>query len=213
MNLNSDKKPAISPAPNGPYLVTGLEDLLDSKGQRISTKASFALCRCGGSSNKPFCDGTHATIGFSSEKRPERTPDNLESYPGEEGAVHDNRGICAHAGHCTNGLPEVFRLRKEPWIDPDGAEPEEIAKTVEHCPSGALGYSIGGRTYGDQERPPSVLVTKNGPYAVTGGVPLSEVEWAEGASREHYTLCRCGASKNKPFCDGSHWDIDFDDGS
>src|SRR5438552_1861532 len=60
-------------------------------------------------------------------------------------------------------------------------------------------------------RPPKVLVTDSGPYAVCGGIELMSVEFGEGASREHYTLCRCGASANKPFCDGSHWRIGFKD--
>jgi CDGSH-type Zn-finger protein len=58
---------------------------------------------------------------------------------------------------------------------------------------------------------PAVEVTDNGPYAVTGGVELADAKWGEGASRERYTLCRCGMSRNKPFCDGSHWDAKFRD--
>jgi CDGSH-type Zn-finger protein len=54
-------------------------------------------------------------------------------------------------------------------------------------------------------------VTKDGPYAVSGGIELAGVSFGDGASQEHYTLCRCGASKNKPFCDGSHWDAGFKD--
>ena len=62
-----------------------------------------------------------------------------------------------------------------------------------------------------EKRPPEVFVAPNGPYVVTGGVELEVLERNEGASREHYTLCRCGRSKNKPFCDGSHWDGFEDD--
>jgi CDGSH-type Zn-finger protein len=56
-----------------------------------------------------------------------------------------------------------------------------------------------------------ITVTNDGPYAVTGGVELAAVPFGDGASREHYTLCRCGGSKNKPFCDGTHWSIGFKD--
>jgi CDGSH-type Zn-finger protein len=56
-----------------------------------------------------------------------------------------------------------------------------------------------------------VTVTDHGPYTVTGAVELAGAKFGEGASREHFTLCRCGASKNKPFCDGSHWDAGFRD--
>ena len=58
---------------------------------------------------------------------------------------------------------------------------------------------------------PMVTVTKDGPYAITGGIELLEQSTGEGASTEHYTLCRCGGSENKPFCDGAHWSIGFKD--
>lgn len=78
------------------------------------------------------------------------------------------------------------------------------------CPSGALSLSIDGVEARDHEAKPAVTALRNGPYAVTGGIELVGVEFGEGASKEHYTLCRCGASKNKPFCDGSHWKIGFE---
>jgi CDGSH-type Zn-finger protein len=170
-----------------------------------------ALCRCGGSANKPFCDGTHGIIGFSDAKDDDRTPDRQDHYPGEAVAIQDNRGICAHAGHCTDSLPAVFRMGEEPWIDPDCADPETIMRVVAGCPSGALAASRGGEQVPEPDREPMVTVTRNGPYAVTGGIELMGVVFGEGASREHYTLCRCGASRNKPFCDGSHWRIGFTD--
>jgi hypothetical protein len=79
------------------------------------------------------------------------------------------------------------------------------------CPSGALSYSIENIEYRDQEREPMVTVTDDGPYAITGAIELIGVTFGDGASKEHYTLCRCGASKNKPFCDGSHWSVGFRD--
>lgn len=98
-----------------------------------------------------------------------------------------------------------------PWIDPNGATAEAIIATIQKCPSGALSYSIDTVEYRDQPRLPMVTVTHNGPYAVTGGVELAGEVWGAEASTEHYTLCRCGASKNKPFCDGSHWETGFND--
>jgi hypothetical protein len=108
-------------------------------------------------------------------------------------------------------LKTVFRVGQKPWIDPDGASVEEIIETVNKCPSGALSYSIDDIEYKDQDREPLVKVINNGPYAVTGGIELVGVTFSEGASKEHYTLCRCGASKNKPFCDGTHWRLGFRD--
>jgi CDGSH-type Zn-finger protein len=170
-----------------------------------------ALCRCGGSNNKPFCDGTHGTIGFSDRRLADGSLDRRDSYAGKRITVHDNRGICSHAGFCTDSLKSVFRMGSEPWIDPDGAAVQEIVATIRKCPSGALSYSIDGVEHRDQEREAAVTVTDHGPYAVTGGVELLGVAFGQEASREHYTLCRCGASKNKPFCDGSHWQVEFRD--
>jgi CDGSH-type Zn-finger protein/ferredoxin len=209
----SETKPTITLSPNGPYIVKDLENLKNSKGEHLQTKPTFALCRCGSSANKPFCDGTHASIGFSDEKIGGRTEDRRDNYVGPAVTIHDNRGICSHAGHCTDGLPSVFRLKQEPWIDPEVADAEAIIATVKSCPSGALSYSLEGVEERDQERVPAVTVSKDGPYLVTGGPDLVDVSCPEGASTEHYALCRCGGSKNKPFCDGTHWYIEFQDDS
>jgi CDGSH-type Zn-finger protein len=173
----------------------------------------MALCRCGGSANKPFCDGTHKKNGFAGTKRDDRTPDARESYLGQLITIHDNRSICALAGRCTDGLASVFRYQQEPWIEPDGDALDAIIATIRRCPSGALSYSLDGVEGRREPREPSVTVTKDGPYAVVGGTELLDQARAEGASAEHYTLCRCGGSKNKPFCDGSHWGLGFKDGS
>ena len=196
---------------NGPYLVRNLEDLRDWRGDRIETKPVMALCRCGSSANKPFCDSTHKKNGFSDTKLADLSADRRESYQATGITIHDNRSICAHAGHCTNGLDSVFKYKSEPWIDPAGGAVEAIIETVRRCPSGALSYTLDAVGGGDQQREPSITVTKDGPYAVVGGVELLEQSWAQGASKEHYTLCRCGASKNKPFCDGAHSSVEFKD--
>lgn len=199
-------RPRIELTENGPYLVEGLTSLSNSKGEKLETKEKIWLCRCGGSNNKPFCDGTHKKNGFDSSKLTDGSLNKRDDYAKGPLTVHDNRGICAHLGRCTDGLPAVFRLRQEPWIDPDGADGETIAGQVWHCPSGALSHSIDGVEHRDQEHEPGILVSKDGPYFVMGDIAMSVDEWGEGASREHYTLCRCGRSKNKPFCDGAHWD-------
>ncbi len=108
-------------------------------------------------------------------------------------------------------LASVFKLKQEPWIDPNGESAEKIIEAIRKCPSGALSYTVDGMEHRDQERPPMVTVTENGPYAVTGDVELLDQPRGAGASTEHYTLCRCGGSKNKPFCDGTHWRIGFRD--
>ncbi len=204
-------KPAIECTVNGPYLVKGLKTLNGAGGDPIAAKPVIALCRCGGSASKPFCDGTHAKNGYSGDRLSDGANDRRDSYVGRAITIHDNRAICAHAGICTDTLAAVWRMDEEPWIDPDGASVDAIIAVIRACPSGALSYSIGSEEPGAPDREPAITVSKDGPYYVTGGVELADAQWGAAASRERYALCRCGASKNKPFCDGSHWDIGFRD--
>ncbi len=201
----------IAPETNGPYLVTGVEKLLDSRGQALTCRPAMALCRCGGSANKPFCDGTHARIGFESSKIEERVPDRLDRYDGNDIKVEDNRGICQHSGFCTDELPAVFRAHEEPFVTATGAEAGAIVAQVRRCPSGALHATRNGERYGDDGGEQRITVSKDGPYRVSGAVPLAEAELASGQTIDHYALCRCGGSKNKPFCDGTHWYNGFKD--
>jgi CDGSH-type Zn-finger protein/ferredoxin len=201
---------SIRPELNGPYLVMNLPELTNSKGETLRTRPVVALCRCGGSALKPYCDGTHARIGFDSAKSPQRRPDQLKRYDGREITVTDNRGTCCHFGNCTDHLPEVFGERPNGFVQPDAASKQEIIDIVRACPSGALGYALDGVAYAGEQRAPSIVVSKNGPYYVRGGIDLHDTQRNDGASREHYALCRCGRSKNKPFCDGSHWNVFVD---
>jgi CDGSH-type Zn-finger protein/uncharacterized Fe-S cluster protein YjdI len=113
---------------------------------------------------------------------------------------------CIHARFCVTGAPEVFLANVQgPWIHPDAIEAERLVEIAHACPSGAIRYA---RKDGHaDEAPPSVnllSIRENGPYAVRAELRL------EGQAPGHRaTLCRCGASKNKPFCDGSHHAIDF----
>ncbi|MDT8366440.1 MAG: CDGSH iron-sulfur domain-containing protein [bacterium] len=110
------------------------------------------------------------------------------------------------------GIPSVFKLVEEPWIDASGATAEEIIETIEKCPSGELSNSIEGIEHRDHDREPAVVVSKDGPSYVTGGIQIVGYEArAEEVSNEHCTVCRCKSSRNKPFCDQSHWDIGFKD--
>lgn len=228
-NNDIDIKPKILPLPNGPYYLINdmepkvVENLKNFKGEPLSTTVGIALCRCGKSNRKPFCDGTHSIIGFSSQNVNLNENDTNKltiknkrrDYVGKEITIHDNRKICSHAKECVNNLPSVFKLGSKPWIDSDGSKMQDIINTVRKCPSGALSYSIDGIEYRDpkEQRDPILTVLKNGPYYITGGIDLigENIEFGEGASKEHYTLCRCGASDNKPFCDGTHRTINFKD--
>jgi CDGSH-type Zn-finger protein/truncated hemoglobin YjbI len=220
-DLQSKLAPQIQLAHDGPYLVTNATRLYDRLGQALPLQPQMALCRCGGSQIKPLCDGTHARIGFTDAKDPSRVPDRRDTYVGQQVTILDNRGTCQHSGFCTDRLATVFHLREEPFVTPSGGRMDEIIRAVRDCPSGALSYAIDGEEARDDvdyhgKREPAIEVSKDGPYRVTGGIVLvdsngEDVARNEGASREHYALCRCGHSQNKPFCSGMHWNVRFKD--
>lgn len=199
----------IEPKPDGPLHVRGALTLTKSSGESITTEAQFWLCRCGGSANKPFCDGTHKRNGFSSACQSDPAQNQRKDYVGKGLTIHDTRSACAHAGHCTEHSSSVFSMTARPWITPDGDAIEKTIATIGMCPSGALAYSIDGVMHEPAARAPGIRITKDGPYAVVGGPRL--IGDAAPVSNEHYTLCRCGQSKNKPFCDGAHWQAGFKD--
>lgn len=214
-------KPRIVPLSDGPlYFVNSdkgrpIPGLVDTVGRPIAA-VGVSLCRCGKSKGKPFCDGSHVAAGFSgSNSEPSLVRNKRKNYVGKKITVHDNRRMCSHSAECIRSLESVFDVTQRPWINADGANIDEIARVVKRCPSGALSYSVDGVEFRDQiDREPQIMVSKNGPYYVTGWIDLEGVSnWAEEASKEHYALCRCGASENKPFCDGNHLRIKFDDGS
>ena len=213
--------PAIVTAKNGPYLVTNIAAVRTPLGETLTLPPQLALCRCGGSAAKPFCDGTHADNGFTDAKDPNRVPDQRDTYPGQQVTVFDNRGICQHSGLCTDRVASVFRTGAEPFVAPSGGRMDEIVRAVRDCPSGALSLAFDGAEARDladwhASREAAIEVTQDGPYRVSGGIGLTDaagadVSRAAGSSREHYALCRCGHSQNKPFCSGMHWYVEFRD--
>ena len=212
-------------AKNGPYLVTNVTVLRTPLGEERPVPPQLALCRCGASALKPFCDGAHATSGFTDGKDPDRVPDQRDTYPGEQVTIFDNRGICQHSGLCSDRLPTAFRTDAEPFVAPSGGRLDELVRAVRDCPSGALSLAFDSADdrdearnlvdwHGTRER--AIEVTQDGPYRVTGTIPLTDAAGADvpraaGSSREHYALCRCGYSQNKPFCSGMHWYVEFRD--
>ncbi len=212
---------AIQAATNGPYLVTNVPRVLDHLGEQLPLPPQLALCRCGGSSRKPFCDGSHSSNGFTDTKDPNRVPDQRDTYEGQQITIFDNRGMCQHSGFCTDRLAGVFRTRQEPFVAPSGGRMDEIIMAVRDCPSGALSFAVDGteaRSQADwgNAREPAIEITKDGPYRITGGIELTDADGKPmsrnaGASLEHYALCRCGQSQNKPYCSGMHWYVGFSD--
>jgi CDGSH-type Zn-finger protein len=218
MDTNTNAgRPRILCLPNGPYCLAGdspaelVKHLQGPAGESYTHTTCTSLCRCGGSANKPFCDGTHGRNGFTDAKAADRKLDRRDTYVGAKITIHDNRGICSSAGFCGGGLPAVFNGKRTPTVSPDAAPVAAIIEIIRKCPSGALSYTIDGVEHRDQDRPPAIVVSKDGPYEVTGGCELVDQSFGDGASLEHYTLCRCGESKNKPFCDGQHKRSGFKD--
>ena len=195
----------------GPLRVEGAVPLLDHEGAGIEAPPAYSLCRCGGSKNKPFCDGTHKSNNFNGQEfaSKDTVADRAESFVGGGITIHDDRSRCAHAGVCTDNLSEVFKLGVEPWIDPNGAEADEIARVASLCPSGALSYSLSGSPDPvEHAEGPSITVARDAPFAVRG-VQVVAGDGEAYDARERQTLCRCGGSRMKPFCDGSHWYMGF----
>ena len=213
--------PRVTVVAGGPYVVCGPVRIADHLGRPVEHAGVTALCRCGGSGSKPRCDAACVRTGFDDAKQPDRVPDRRDTYVGQQVSVFDNRGICQHSGLCTDRLPGVFHAGSEPFVTASGARMDEIVRSVRDCPSGALSFAVDGVEAREQvdwggRRPPTVLISKDGPYRLSGGVEIvdgdgSPVERADGASPEHAALCRCGHSQNKPFCSGMHYYVDFRD--
>lgn len=197
---------------HGPYLVEGGLEVRNAQGQVLDTPVRYALCRCGASANKPFCDGTHARIGFEGTETADRGPiaQRQDDYPGTGVTIHDDRTVCAHAGFCTDNLAAVFKLGEEPWIDATAADVEAIVNQVKECPSGALSVTVGDDPMpAEDDLTARVMPVPNGPYRISGGVQVMAADGSSYEVRNRQTLCRCGGSPNKPFCNGTHWYIEF----
>jgi CDGSH-type Zn-finger protein/truncated hemoglobin YjbI len=204
---------------DGPYELDGSIALVDHLGIPVAAQAPVRLCRCGQSQTKPFCDDSHLSRGFTDNKDPRRVADHLDVYEGQQAHVFDNRGTCAHSGFCTDRLNSVFHLGREPFVSPSGARLDDLVNAVRRCPSGALGIGVGparDANLSDTIRAPQIEISRDGPYRITGKVALVNESGAGipqdvGASPEHFSLCRCGSSLNKPFCSGMHWRVAFHD--
>jgi uncharacterized Fe-S cluster protein YjdI len=137
-------------------------------------------------------------------------------YSGKEVTILWKPHLCIHSRRCWLGLPEVFKPGQRPWVIPDAAAGERITAQVAQCPSGALSMAPvedqGSRTSDDDVDAPtntsrpetSVEVTANGPLIVKGTIEVRHADGRVELKEERCALCRCGASGNKPWCDGSH---------
>lgn len=209
--------PKITAAPDGPLIVDNPPNLTGSVAAELTGKPKTALCRCGASANKPYCDGSHSKIGFTSTPDHSRLRNAAVDYTGQVNGVDVTVSytpvLCTHAAQCQARAVAVFNPKAKPWIQPENGTLEAIMDVIAACPSGALRVSVGEQpaqhmTTGEV----AIAVEKDGPYHVSN-VALEAEFNGVGASRAKYSLCRCGLSKNKPFCDGSHYDAKWSDDS
>lgn len=171
-----------------------------------------ALCRCGRSNDKPFCDGSHKTNGFDGTETAERSniADRREEFPAGEGTVSFDLATCQHAGFCADRFTNWRRLAR---IADDPAVRERLMQMVRLCPSGAL--EMEPEADGEQLEPSlpvSIGVVRDGPLWVRGRITITSADGETYEVRNRVTLCRCGHSETKPFCDGSHMHTGFRDG-
>lgn len=189
---------------NGPLIVKNATAMTGVDGAAMEVKPVMALCRCGGSANKPFCDGSHRDNGFESRGGTPAGRDRVITYAGSEVTVSFNPLLCSHAAECGRLAGHIFNTSQKPWVQPDNGTVEEVRAVVAACPSGALALGSAPRDHLMTERA-EVHVEKNGPYWITD-VPAPTEDQPEGASAKKFVLCRCGLSGKKPYCDGSHSD-------
>lgn len=120
--------------------------------------------------------------------------------------------MCIHAAECVKELPNVYKPKEKPWITIENASTQELKDQIAKCPSGALSYYMNGEE--DEEAvalKTKVEVMENGPLLVYGTLEVKDKEGNTSQRNKTTAFCRCGASANKPYCDGSHVKVDFRD--
>lgn len=212
---------------DGPYLATGGLPLsieiitTDDEGEslgwehgiELEKRETCGLCRCGASTTKPYCDGTHASIGFDGTEAASFEPyeDACEILEGPTVDVRDRKELCVDARFCHKDGAVWHRVYED-----DEESARVVIDECKLCPSGR--YTAVDKATGmahEPELPPSAALVQDpemgvsGPIWVRGGIQIESAGGRPYEVRNRVTLCRCGKSKNKPFCDGSHIDGGF----
>jgi uncharacterized Fe-S cluster protein YjdI/CDGSH-type Zn-finger protein len=134
-------------------------------------------------------------------------------YRSDQITVHWDSDVCIHSGHCVQALRAVFDPKRRPWIMVENADDEAIAKAVEECPSHALTYTWNDAPGGPPAPPATthLVVNEDGPLEIYGEIEVIDADGQTVRRAQHLFLCRCGNSKTKPYCDGSHKRVKFGD--
>jgi CDGSH-type Zn-finger protein len=225
------RKMKIVVSKDGPYLVSGDIPLTMQiitpnseglswdwkEGKKFERKSEYSLCRCGQSKNKPFCDNSHLKAKFDGTETATRRPyaRQADIFDGQTLILSDAEELCAFARFCDPG-GKIWGLMGQ-TDDPDARK--LVIREANHCPSGRLVVRDKvSREEIEQRQPPSIGLVEDpalgcsGPLWVRGGIRIESADGTPYEVRNRVTLCRCGASVNKPFCNGSHASIGFRDG-
>ena len=225
------EKVKITVAKDGPYLVSGglpidkqiigigkeNEPEKWIKGKRVPSGETCTLCRCGQSKSKPFCDGTHAKVGFKGTEKASRKPYDAQAQVNDGPTLNlrDAAALCAAARFCHRG-GGTWELTHHS----DNPKSKELAiEEACQCPSGRLTEcdKKTGKVF-EPEFEQSISLVEDpqnnvsGPIWLKGGIPVESADGKTYEIRNRQTLCRCGRSENKPFCDGTHIEVGFNDG-
>ncbi len=227
LNDNPENSKKIVVRPNGPYKVSGKiplviktqvvseysEPLTWKKDGEVLTEEPYYLCRCGQSSCKPFCDGTHKLNGFDGTETAaiDTIAERQETYLGCSNIfIRMDASLCTSSGFCANRMTSIAEMATHT----DDTQVRALAiAMIEHCPSGALTYTLKvGEEDIEADLPQQIAVTTEivamgaiqGPLWVTGGIPIIRSDGQPLERRNRVTLCNCGHSQGKPLCDGSH---------
>lgn len=209
---------------NGPYIVTGGVPLYEQKLitdeaghtkelqdiRQFPLQETYTLCRCGQSKNKPYCDGSHTAAGFDGTETASKKSymEKAEIFEGPELKLTDAHEFCDHSRFClrAGGIRENIKKSDDPEACQTAIEEAML------CPSGRLVLwdKKTGQAFEKEYEPSIVLIIdpqKNceGPIWVRGGITVESADGTEYEARNRVTLCQCGKSENKPYCDGSHW--------
>jgi CDGSH-type Zn-finger protein len=213
--------------PRGPYVVTGDPPLVrteivktehgepvdwDEGPTLVTPQGEYLLCRCGASETRPFCDKVCETLDWSWDETADRGPTAARraAFEGEDLLLTDDLSLCSKAGFCTNLWTNVWTLVEEEGEDDEARE--QLVGMVHRCPSGRLVLrEVDADDDLEPELEPSIGVQPNGPYWIRGRIPVESEDGTVWEVRNRMTLCRCGQSRNKPFCDGSHKIVGFRD--
>lgn len=210
---------------DGPYLVSGNVPLKEKiivevgnhyeyhPGRELPQSESYSLCRCGQSKNPPFCDGSHQEVDFDGTEIAEKGSyrERAEHIEGEEIDLLDDHR-CALARFCHTEKGSTWEMVKE---SSDQEKKKEAIKSADECPAGRLTVVDKEGEFVEKDYQPQIEILQDGEYGFGAGIYVKGKILIESADGSHYqkrnrlTLCRCGKSRNKPFCDGCHLKYKF----